>query len=114
MLNEDFPALPGTQNRTEGASPLGGLSDDKLAQDGAQTTNDGQGGQSGSTAQSVGSTTDKAGSKQGGECQNKSISLKKNNTFNYLNYQSCYTRACLFCSNIMFNFSVSNKVCFFQ
>ncbi|XP_066154207.1 CCR4-NOT transcription complex subunit 2 isoform X1 [Euwallacea fornicatus] len=67
MSNEDFPALPGTQNRTEGASPAAGQSEDKAQLDGAQTTNDLQLGiQSGTVAQSSGASTDKSGNKQTG------------------------------------------------
>lgn len=67
MSNEDFPALPGTQNRVEGASPAGSQSDDRSAQDG--TTSDSQsqqGPQSTSSAQTASSTTDKSGVKQTG------------------------------------------------
>ncbi|KAH1000690.1 hypothetical protein HUJ04_012986 [Dendroctonus ponderosae] len=64
MSSEDFPALPGTQNRAEGASPAGSQSDDKGALDG--TTNDAQSSQSGLILQSGGSLSDKIGSKHAG------------------------------------------------
>lgn len=61
MSNEDFPALPGTQNRMEGASPAGSQSDEKSAQEGGV---DGQAQQT--AAQSGNISMDKTGNKQTG------------------------------------------------
>lgn len=66
MSNEDFPALPGTQNRVEGASPAGSQSEDRSAQDGTTSDSQSQQGQQTSAAQSISSATDKSGVKQTG------------------------------------------------
>ncbi|XP_050296384.1 CCR4-NOT transcription complex subunit 2 isoform X2 [Anthonomus grandis grandis] len=74
MSNEDFPALPGTQNRAEGASPTCSQSDEKMQQqDGnvaAQTNSDGVStGNSSTTTSQLGggtATTDKNLTKQSG------------------------------------------------
>ncbi|XP_076267958.1 CCR4-NOT transcription complex subunit regena isoform X2 [Rhynchophorus ferrugineus] len=62
MSSEDFPALPGTQNRMEGASPAGSQSDEKNAQEGGS---DCQIPPSAST-QSSGGNADKTPNKQSG------------------------------------------------